>query len=77
MLMLGPSNDNMLTDWVQVSQGYDFPLVNYRSTDSKYTDKVCCPVWLNLPTGCFKKSVQVWIEILRELNMLKAKLFTI
>jgi len=48
MLMLGPSNDNLLTDWVQVSQGYDFPLVNYRSTDSKYSDKTRFPNFVRM-----------------------------
>ena len=41
LLMMGPSNDALLDGFVELSLGEDFPLVNYRSTDSKYSDKVC------------------------------------
>ncbi|XP_066916314.1 uncharacterized protein [Clytia hemisphaerica] len=48
LLMLGPSNDALLDGFVELSLGEDYPLVNYRSTDSKYSDKTRFPNFVRM-----------------------------
>ena len=39
-IMFGPSDDALLDGFVSIAQANKLPLINYRITDSKYTDQV-------------------------------------